>query len=131
PSRRDRRHGLPRRPCGGQPRGCLHPPHEGLGRRRRSPVVTAWSFTRFWGIVLKEFLQLRRDRVTFGMIIGVPIIQLLLFGYAINTDPKHLRTAVIEADSSEFTRSYLAAMKTTGYFELVGVLPDEESGRAA
>jgi hypothetical protein len=50
---------------------------------------------RWWAIVLKEFLQLRRDRITFGMILGIPIIQLVLFGYAINTDPKHLPTAVV------------------------------------
>ncbi len=86
---------------------------------------------RFWGILLKEFLQLRRDRITFAMIVGVPIAQLLLFGYAINTDPKHLRTAVIAEDGSEFTRTYLAAMKTTGYFDLVTDLPNEEAGRAA
>jgi ABC-2 type transport system permease protein len=93
--------------------------------------VTRWSFSRFWGIVVKEFLQLRRDRITFAMVLGVPVAQLLLFGYAINTDPKDLPTAVIAADRSEFTRSYLAAMKTTGYFDLVGELPDEEAGRAA
>jgi len=93
--------------------------------------VKRWSFSRFWGIVVKEFLQLRRDRITFAMVLGVPVAQLLLFGYAINTDPKDLPTAVIAADHSEFTRSYLAAMKTTGYFDIVGELPDEEAGRAA
>jgi ABC-2 type transport system permease protein len=93
--------------------------------------VRRWSFSRFWGIVVKEFLQLRRDRITFAMVLGVPIAQLLLFGYAINTDPKELPMAVIAADRSEFTRSYLAAMKTTGYFDIVGELPDEEAGRAA
>jgi ABC-2 type transport system permease protein len=93
--------------------------------------VRRFSFSRFWGIVVKEFLQLRRDRITFAMVLGVPIAQLLLFGYAINTDPKDLPMAVIAADRSEFTRSYLAAMKTTGYFHIVGELPDEEAGRAA
>ena len=73
--------------------------------------------------MLKEFLQLRRDRITFGMVVGMPIVQLLLFGYAINTDPKHLPTAVMVGDHSEFTRSYLAAMKTSGYFDIVGELP--------
>ena len=53
------------------------------------------------------------------MVLGIPIIQLVLFGYAINTDPKQLPTAVVMADRSEFTRSYLAAMKTSGYFTLV------------
>ena len=60
--------------------------------------LTAFSLTRWWSIVLKEFLQLRRDRVTFGMIVGLPIVQLALFGFAINTDPKHLPTAVIVGD---------------------------------
>jgi ABC-2 type transport system permease protein len=94
-------------------------------------VSVPFAFGRFWGIVLKEFLQLRRDRVTFAMIIGIPIAQLVLFGYAINSDPKHLRTAVIEGDRSEFTRTYLAALRTSQYFEFVGTLPDEEAGRAA
>ena len=85
--------------------------------------------TRWWGIVLKEFLQLRRDRITFGMVLGIPIIQLVLFGYAINTDPKHLPTAVVMADHSEFTRSYLAAMKTSGYFD-VGRRAAGRGGRA-
>jgi ABC-2 type transport system permease protein len=65
------------------------------------------------------------------MILGIPIAQLLLFGYAINSDPRNLPTAVIAADRSEFTRSYIAAMKTSGYFHIVGELPDEEAGRAA
>src|SRR4051794_24406738 len=93
--------------------------------------MTRWSFARFWGIVLKEFLQLRRERITFAMVLGIPIAQLLLFGYAINTDPRNLPTAIIAADRSEFTRSYIAAMKTTGYFDMVGELPDEEAGRLA
>jgi len=94
-------------------------------------VNAPFAFGRFWGIVLKEFLQLRRDKVTFAMIVGVPIAQLVLFGYAINSDPKHLRTAVIEGDKSEFTRTYLAALRTSEYFEFVGTLPDEDAGRAA
>jgi ABC-2 type transport system permease protein len=93
--------------------------------------VKRFSPARFWGIVRKEFLQLRRDRITFGMVVGVPIAQLLLFGYAINTDPRELPTAVIVADRSEFTRSYLRAMETTGYFQIKAELRDEEAGRAA
>jgi ABC-2 type transport system permease protein len=93
--------------------------------------VTQWSFARFWGVVLKEFVQLKRERITFAMILGVPIAQVMLFGYAINTDPKNLPTAIIAADRSEFTRAYIAAMTTTGYFDIVGELPDEEAGRAA
>jgi len=90
-----------------------------------------FSFDRWWGIVSKEFLQLRRDRITFGMIVGVTIVQLLLFGYAINTEPKHLQTAVVVAEQSEFTRSFLAAMRTSGYFELVAQLASEGAAREA
>jgi len=93
--------------------------------------VKRWSFSRFWGVVLKEFLQLKRERITFAMVLGIPIVQLLLFGYAINSDPKHLPTAVRAADHSEFTRSYVAAMKTTGYFDVVDVVASEEAGRVA
>jgi ABC-2 type transport system permease protein len=97
-------------------------------------VTTAdnfFSLSRWWSIVRKEFLQLRRDRITFGMIIGVPIIQLTLFGFAINTDPKHLPTAVIMGDQSTFTRSFIAAMKNSDYFDIIDTLPDEQAGRSA
>ncbi|TFW32860.1 ABC transporter permease [Massilia horti] len=90
-----------------------------------------FSLTRWWAIVLKEFLQLRRDRITFAMIIGVPIIQIALFGFAINTDPKHLPTAVIASDHSEFTRSFIAAMRNSEYFDIVETLPNEEAARRA
>ena len=90
-----------------------------------------FSFARWWGIVTKEFLQLKRDRLTFGMIVGMPIIMLIVFGYAINTDPRNLHTAVLRGDQSEFTRSYVAAMKTSGYFDFVKELDSEEDARAA
>ena len=90
-----------------------------------------FSATRWWSIVLKEFLQLRRDRVMFGMIVGLPIIQLALFGFAINTDPKHMPTAVIIGDNSAFSRSFIAAMKNSAYFNFVETLPDEQAGRRA
>ncbi|AEI75806.1 inner membrane transport permease YbhS [Cupriavidus necator N-1] len=98
---------------------------------RKPAAQQRFSLQRWWSIVLKEFLQLRRDRVTFGMIIGLPIMQLLLFGFAINTDPRHLPTAVIAADQSEFTRSFIASMEQSTYFKLVGTLPDEQAGREA
>lgn len=79
-------------------------------------VANSFSFARWWAIVLKEFLQLKRDKVTFALMIGIPIIQLTLFGFAINTDPKHLPTAVISADESEFTRTLVSAMETSEYF---------------
>lgn len=90
-----------------------------------------FSLSRWWSIVLKEFLQLKRDRITFAMIVGLPIIQLTLFGFAINTDPKHLPTAVIISDDSTFSRSFVAAMKNSMYFDIVETLPNEEAGRRA
>lgn len=90
-----------------------------------------FSLTRWWAVVLKEFRQLRRDRVTFAMIIGVPIIQLTLFGFAINTNPKHLPTAVIMGDESPFSRSFVAGMKNSDYFDIVETLPNEQAGRHA
>jgi ABC-2 type transport system permease protein len=97
-----------------------------------APRQNGWfSFQRWWAMVGKEFLQLRRDRVTFAMIVGIPILQLTLFGYAINSDPKHMPTAVLAYDHSEFTRSFVAAMATSDYFRFIGELPDEEAARRA
>jgi ABC-2 type transport system permease protein len=85
----------------------------------------SFSASRWIGIIVKEFTQLKRDRLTFGMIIGIPVIQLLLFGFAINTDPKHLPTAVLAADSSPWSRSLLAAMQNSGYFRIDHRLDNE------
>ena len=93
--------------------------------------LNGFSFARWWSIVRKEFLQLRRDHITFAMMIGVPLLQMLLFGYAINGNPKHLPTAVIAGDQSEFTRSFVQAMRHSDYFDIVKTLPDEASGRRA
>jgi ABC-2 type transport system permease protein len=92
--------------------------------------VNAWfSWSRWLGIVAKEFIQLKRDRLTFGMIVGIPVIQLTLFGYAINSDPKHLPTALLIAEQSEFSRSILASMRNSDYFEFVGEAADEADAR--
>src|SRR6516162_4467131 len=91
----------------------------------------SFSISRWWSIVRKEFLQLRRDRVTFAMIVGIPIIQMALFGYAINTDPKHLDTAIIQAENTNVTRSFIWAMKNSSYFNFVGELANEAAGRQA
>ncbi len=93
--------------------------------------IRAFSFGRWWAMVLKEFLQLKRDRVSFAMIVGVPLMQLILFGFAINTDPKHLPTAILNADPSEFTRSFVSAMEQSDYFEIAGSVADEVSAREA
>ncbi|MGZ9021331.1 MAG: ABC transporter permease [Rhodoplanes sp.] len=73
---------------------------------------------RFWAVLVKEFIQMRRDRLTFAMMVGVPVMQLVLFGYAINTDPKHLPTAAVVNDPGPFARSFLAAAQNTGYFRI-------------
>jgi len=75
-----------------------------------------FSASRWIGIIVKEFTQLRRDRLTFGMIIGIPVMQLLVFGFAINSDPKHLPTAVLAEDHSPYSRSIVAALQNSGYF---------------
>ncbi len=84
-----------------------------------------FSLSRWLGIVAKEFIQLRRDRLTFAMIIGIPVIQLVLFGFAINSDPKHLPTALLDFDRSEFSRGIEAALKNSDYFRFVGEAADE------
>jgi len=84
------------------------------------------SWSRWVGIIVKEFIQLRRDRLTFGMIVGIPIIQLILFGFAINSDPKHLPTAVLAADNSAYARTLVAAMQNSGYFEVVRQISRED-----
>jgi ABC-2 type transport system permease protein len=84
------------------------------------------ALSRFWAIVVKEFIQMRRDRVTFGMMIGVPLIQLVLFGFAINADPKHLPTAVLMADYGAQGRTLLQAIRNSHYFEFVREVKTEQ-----
>ena len=89
-----------------------------------------FSLSRWIGIIVKEFIQLKRDRLTFGMVIGIPVLQLILFGYAINADPKRLPTAVLSADSSVYSRSLLAAMQTSGYFRIEHAVASEAEAEA-
>ena len=77
------------------------------------------SLRRIGAILIKEFLQMRRDRVTMAMIIGIPLMQLFLFGFAINFNPKSLPTAVAIADPGVYARSIVAAMRNSSYFEIV------------
>ena len=83
------------------------------------------SWSRWVGILVKEFIQLKRDRLTFGMIIGIPVMQLVLFGFAINTDPKNLPTAVLTIDDSAYARRIVAAMRNSGYFAIEDTVRDE------
>jgi ABC-2 type transport system permease protein len=78
-----------------------------------------FSLARIGAILIKEFLQMRRDRVTLAMIIGIPLMQLCLFGFAINFNPKALPTAVAIADPGVYSRSIIAAMRNSSYFEIV------------
>jgi ABC-2 type transport system permease protein len=84
-----------------------------------------FSWTRFWAVLMKEFVQMRRDRLTFAMMVGIPLIQLVLFGYAINSDPKALPTAVLSADNSVFARSFVSALENSGYFRVVRQVASE------
>jgi ABC-2 type transport system permease protein len=83
---------------------------------RRLPGDGFWRKT--WAMLVKEFIQLKRDHVSFAMIIMIPLIQLMLFGYAINTNPRHLPTAVLLQENSDLGRSILAALENTDYFRV-------------
>lgn len=87
-----------------------------------------FSLARCWAMVVKEFVQMRRDRVTFGMMIGIPMIQLILFGFAINSDPKHLPAAVVLADHGSLGRTVLYGIQNSGYFNLVRLVKTESEG---
>jgi ABC-2 type transport system permease protein len=80
---------------------------------------------RSYAMLLKEFIQLRRDRVSFGMIIMVPLMQLMLFGYAINTTPRDLPTAVLLQENTDVGRSILAALENTRYFKVTHIAKTE------
>ncbi len=82
-------------------------------------MTRAVSLARVGAILLKELIQMRRDRLTFAMMVGIPIVQLILFGFAINTDPKHLPAAALVEDTSRFGRSIFAAMGNSRYFDFV------------
>jgi len=77
------------------------------------------SATRILAVLVKEFKQLSRDRLTYAMILVLPIVQLMLFGYAINSDPRHLPTALLVQENSAFARSIAASLHNSSYFDLV------------
>ncbi len=86
------------------------------------------SFARTLAVFIKEFQQMMRDRLTFAMAIGIPVLQLILFGYAINTDPRGLPTALVAADTGPMARSVVAAVQNTGYFRIVHQGTSEREG---
>jgi len=79
--------------------------------------MNGWfSLGRLGAMLVKEFIQMRRDRITFGMMLGVPLVQLVLFGYAINTDPKQLPAALVALGSDRYTRAIVSSLEMTGYY---------------
>ncbi|MCX5518155.1 ABC transporter permease [Kaistia defluvii] len=94
-------------------------------------MSSGFSLSRILALMVKEFIQMRRDRLTFAMIIGIPIIQLVLFGYAINLDPKRLPTLMVAAESGPATRTIVAAMEASGYFSIApGLASPAEANEA-
>jgi ABC-2 type transport system permease protein len=87
------------------------------------------SLSRTFAMMVKEFIHMRRDRLTFAMMVGIPIIQLVLFGFAINTDPRQLPTAAIVADQGPHVRAILSGMENSGYFRFVGQAEGEAQAR--
>src|ERR1051325_1360685 len=95
---------------------------------RNEVVGSGWGFwQRTWAMLVKEFIQLRRDRVSFAMIVMIPVMQLLLFGYAINTTPRHLPTAVLTQEDSDLGRSVLKALENSAYFRFTREVHDVET----
>lgn len=92
--------------------------------RTELPEASFGFWRRCYAMMVKEFIQLRRDRVSFAMIVMIPVIQLLLFGYAINTTPHNLPTAVLLQEDSDLGRSILKALENTAYFKFVREVHD-------
>lgn len=91
--------------------------------------MTRWfSLGRLIALMRKEFLQMRRDRITFAMMLGVPLMQLVLFGFAINTDPKHLPAALVAPMQDQFSRAIVSALELTGYYRFTA--PDVSAAEA-
>ncbi len=89
-----------------------------------------FSWSRVLAVLAKEFIQMRRDRLTFAMMVGIPIAQLVLFGYAINTDPRHLPTLIEMGDSGPATRALIQGLGNSGYFDVQGVVDHDRADDA-
>ena len=119
-----------------QPGRRVHQPDRPVAGQLRAAAAKAarmkrFSVARTWAVFIKEFQQMLRDRLTFAMAVGVPVMQLILFGYAINTDPKGLPTAIVSADAGPMARSLVAALQNTGYFKVVQPGHQPARGRRA
>ena len=89
-------------------------------------MTAFFSFGRLGALLMKEFIQMRRDRITFAMMLGVPLMQLVLFGFAINSDPKSLPAALVTTANDPYTRAMVSALQMTGYYRF-----DHLAGTAA
>ena len=87
-----------------------------------------FSFTRLFALLAKEFIQMRRDRITFGMMLGVPLVQLVLFGFAINSDPKQLPAALVVLSHDQYSRAMVSALETTSYYRFDHIVNSEAEG---
>src|SRR6204780_1777135 len=91
--------------------------------------MNGFSFRRFLAVLRKEWIQVRRDPFTLRMIVLLPVMQLFLFGYAINANPKHLPTGLLSADHSKYERTIVAALKNTGYYDIRELSSEAEAER--
>ena len=83
--------------------------------------IARWPF---WAMLRKEFIQMRRDRLTLAMMVGLPAVQLALFGYAIRTEVRHLPTVVLDESRSSASRALVQVMENTGNFHVIGTVRD-------
>ncbi|AVP87646.1 ABC transporter, M_7a subfamily [Candidatus Phycorickettsia trachydisci] len=88
------------------------------------------SFRRIWAILKKEFIQLKRDVSTLKMVIAIPIMQLIMFGFAINSDPKNLATAVLSSDHGIIARNIITGLNNSGYFTITDEIKSERDARS-
>ena len=89
-------------------------------------MIAGFSFHRLYALLDKESIQMRRDRITFGMMLGIPLLLLVLFGYAINNDPKHLPTALVTTSQDHYTRAMVTALEMTGYYHFNHIVESAE-----
>jgi ABC-2 type transport system permease protein len=92
--------------------------------------MSGFSWRRFLAVLRKEWIQVRRDPMTLRLIIALPVMQLFLFGYAINTDPKHLPTGLLSPEHSRYERTIVAALENTGYYDIRPMASEAEAERA-
>ena len=89
--------------------------------------MKGYSLRRFFALLRKEWIQVGRDAMTLRIIIAIPIMQLFLFGYAINSDPKNLPTGLLSSDHSKYERTIVAALKNSGYYNIVPLASEAEA----